>query len=285
MAYFLLVHKNPEQVSRLIGRLYSPSDYFYIHKDLGKPMSGWEIIPQKYSGGNLILTSKYRIGGAHVGRGGYLGSYAVVQATLAGMNWFRSYDYDHFIFLSGQCYPLKPLTKIKQELGKKNVAYMEYFKLPSKVWEGENWGLDRINYYYITIGSVNIRLPRLNKTLPNNLEPYGGSLYFCLPKRFVDYALDYIADHPEIMRFYRYSKIPDEGFFQTIIMNSPLRSDVVNDHKRYFHWDGTHPSTLRKKDFKELVESDKWFAKRFDVDVDKDILDLLDRYQPDRSTS
>lgn len=280
IVYFLLVHKNPEQVSRLVERLYSPADYFYIHKDKGKPWQGWETISQKYRGGNVVLASKYRIGRkfpGRGGRGGYPGDFELILATLDGMNWCRTFDYDYFIFLSGQCYPIKPLTMIKDELVRRNVAYMEYFKLPSTHWAGENGGLDRINYYYITIWRKNIRVPRLNKTLPYSLVPYGGSLYFCLPKRFVNYALDYMSSHPAIVRFYRWSRLASEMFFQTIIMNSPLGSDVVNDHKRYFRWERTHTSILSKRDFEELVASQKWFAKKFDIDFDKDILDLLDR--------
>jgi hypothetical protein len=209
-----------------------------------------------------------------------MGTFGLVEATLDGMNYWRHSEYHYFVHLSGQCYPIKPLTTIREELRRSEAAYMESFKLPSKVhWTDENGGLDRINYNHFRLWKWRIRIPRLNRTLPYNLEPYGGSHYFCLTKRCVDYVLDYLPEHPEIISFFRRSRIPEEMFFQTIIMNSPLRSEVVNEHKRYFRWEkgGGHPSVLRKTDFKELVESDKWIAKKFDIDIDKDILDLLDR--------
>jgi hypothetical protein len=31
IAYSLLVHKNPKQVSRLITNIYSPSDFFHVN--------------------------------------------------------------------------------------------------------------------------------------------------------------------------------------------------------------------------------------------------------------
>ena len=33
---------------------------------------------------------------------------------------------------------------------------------------------------------------------------------------------------------------------------------------------------FRKEDFNDIAQSDKLFARKFDIDIDKDILDLLD---------
>jgi hypothetical protein len=277
IAYCIIVHKNPEQVSRLISRIYDPSDYFFIHKDKSKPSHGWESL-QKYPKENVLFTSKYNLGGGYLSRGGYPGGFEFLQATLDAMNWCHSFDYDYFINLSGQCYPITRLAEIKGTLQKTNAAYMEYFRLPANIDWGANGGLDRLNYFYIRVWNRSIRLRWPKRALPYSLKPYGGSLYSCLPKRFVDYILDYLATHPKILRFYRYSNIPAEMFLQTIIMNSSLGVDVVNDHKRYFHWEGTHPSILRKADFEHMVQSEKWFAKTFDMNIDKDVLDLLDNF-------
>jgi len=219
--------------------------------------------------------------------------FRMVEATLDAMNYCRNLDYDYFLLLSGQCYPIKPLRVIKQELEKKNVAFIEYFKLPSTVhWVHEQGGLDRIKYYTIYLGKqeLPIRIPRLNRNLPYHLEPYGGSYWSCLPKRFVDYVLDYVSNHPKIVNFYKYCHMPGEMFFQTIIMNSALKCDVVNDDRRYIPWPsspaepGGHPAILRKEDFNQIMRSGKLFARKFDATIDNDILDLIDgEIQQDRS--
>jgi len=270
IAFCLIAHKNPEQVARLIERIYSRSDYFYIN---GPSDDRWAAALREYHDGNtLFAPSRSETS---------WGSFGLVEATLDGMNHFRSLDYDYFVNLTGQCYPIKSVNVMREELGKKNVAYMEYFKLPSSRWEKENGGLDRIRYYHIRLGESRsvrwIRIPRLNRTLPHGLEPYGGSHYFCLPKRFVNYVQEYVSNHPEIVRFYRHCRIPDEMFFQTIIMNSPLRSDVVNDDRMFLVWKGKrNPEILREKDFEEMVRSDKLFARKFDINIDERILDLVD---------
>lgn len=268
IAYFLPVYKYPEQVSRLIARIYSPLDCFYVHKDKGTPFYGWENIFDTYRSGNFLFIAKYKMG---------WGTFRMVEATLDAMNYFSTFDYDYFINLSGQCYPIKPISMIKEELAKQNVADIECFKLPSSKWT--NGGLDRINYFYFRVWQRhNIRIPLLKRTLPCNLEPYGGFTWFMLPKRFVNYILDYVSGHPEILRFYRYCEIPEEMFFATIIMNSPLKSDVVNDNKRYILWKKKpSPEILRKGDFDEIMRSRKLFARKFDINIDKDILDLIDK--------
>jgi len=290
IAYCMLVYKNPEQVSRLIERIYSPSDYFYVHRDkrregvlrkYGRCPSDerWEGLLRKYRNGNVLFASKYKTPRC---------SFKVVEGVLDAMNYCRHFDYDYFVFLSGQCYPIKPVSKIKDELARRSVAYMEYFRLPSSHWEGENAGLDRIRYYHIATGDerCGIRIPRLNRTLPYGLQPYGGGYHCCLPRRFVEYVQDYVSNHPKIISFYRYCWMPAEMFFHTIIMNSALKCDVVNDHRWYIRWlrrghprwlGHGHPAILRKEDFNDIMRSDKLFARKFDISIDRDVLDLIDR--------
>jgi hypothetical protein len=280
IAYCMLVYKNPEQVSRLIESVYSPSDFFYVHVDKRnedmlrkygrRPWRQWEGLLPKQT--NVFLDSTYKTPRS---------SFKVVEAVLNVMDRCRGSHYDYFVNLTGQCYPIKPLSKIRDELKKRSVAYMRFWKLPSPHWEGENGGLDRIHYYHVATGDERcwIRIPRLNRTLPYGLQPYGGGWMFILPRRFVEYILDYASNHPEIMSFYKYCWMPGEMFFQTIIMNSTLKCDVVNDHRWYVRWSGrsSHPLVLRKEDFNELTQSDRLFARKFDITVDTDILDLIDR--------
>jgi hypothetical protein len=123
-------------------------------------------------------------------------------------------------------------------------------------------------------------VPRLTKKLPYNMQPYGGSAWFCLPKRHIDYVLDFVSRNPKILSFYKRSLASDEMFFQTIIMNSPLKDEVVNENEWYIDWsrarDG-HPPVLTKADLPLLLASGKLFARKFDITVDSEVLDLIDK--------
>lgn len=222
-------------------------------------------------GENLILASNY-------GR-----SYGTTfLANLDAMRVFSEFQYDYFVNLSGQCYPLMPITQIKEHLGSRSVAHIEHFRLPVAYpldW-GPRGGLHRINYRWFRFLGRDIRVPRLSKNLPYNMHPYGGPAWFCLPKRHADYVLDFVSRHPKIVGFYKRSHIADEMFFQTIIMNSPLKDEVMNKDEWYIDWSRSrngHPPILTKADLPSLLASGKLFARKFDVTVDSEVLDLIDK--------
>ena len=80
------------------------------------------------------------------------------------------------------------------------------------------------------------------------------------------------------LKFWKYARIPDESFFQTLFLNSHLKNKLVNDNFRYIVWtSGPHPEILQKSDFDQLIYSKKLFARKFDATVDLDILDRIDR--------
>ena len=80
------------------------------------------------------------------------------------------------------------------------------------------------------------------------------------------------------MSFFRHVKIPDEIFMQTMLLNSPLRDNVVGQDVHYLDWShgGAHPKTLGTEDSSRIVESGKLFARKFDVQYDSKVLDMLD---------
>jgi hypothetical protein len=73
--------------------------------------------------------------------------------------------------------------------------------------------------------------------------------------------------------FWRWTCCPEENFFQTLIMNSRFRDWVIADNKREIVWPG--PKTFTMADYAYLKASPKFFARKFDMDVDRSILARL----------
>ena len=139
IAYCLLVHKNPKQVGRLIRNIYCSSDFFHVNvfgNNFTKEF--WKKELREFEGDNFFVTFE---------PGKSWGTFALVEATLSSMRKFACFDYDYFINLSGQCYPLKSIDSIKRFLQETGSAYMGYFKLPSSCWDN-NGGLGRFQYSY-----------------------------------------------------------------------------------------------------------------------------------------
>jgi hypothetical protein len=278
IAYCILTYKEPERVARLVNRLQTDTDFMYIHFDtmIGKQrFKEWKkFIEMKCPQKNIEIVSKFRC---------KWGSFGQVDATLSAMKYYEDYNYDYFINLSGECYPLKPPEVIKKELNGQNCGFMEFFRIPYGSWwrgglnriKNRFYFIPRMGYPYVRIFSI----PRLKKGLPCGLEPYGGRGGFCLPKEHVSYVIQFVEKNPNVRKFFKRTLIPDEIFFQTILMNSPLRSKVVNDNKRYidFATKDAHPKILTKDDLGNMKKSGKLFARKFNLDVDKDILDIIDQ--------
>ena len=87
-------------------------------------------------------------------------------------------------------------------------------------------------------------------------------------------------DHPEFVSFFRRVFIPDELFFQTILVNSELRNRIVNDDLRYMRWTatGSGPEVLRVDDFDRLRDTESLFARKFDQGVDGRVLELIEEH-------
>src|SRR3546814_9198202 len=99
---------------------------------------------------------------------------------------------------------------------------------------------------------------------PMNMILTGRAQWMTLCADHVRYVLSYIYKNPQVARFFKYTWGPDEFFFQTILFNSPFRSDIINDNLRYIDWTegAASPKVLTRKDFEELVNSGKLYARK-----------------------
>jgi hypothetical protein len=95
------------------------------------------------------------------------------------------------------------------------------------------------------------------------------------------YVLTYIEKNPAFYYFYKYTYVPDEMFFQTLILNSTedsIKSNIINRNFRYFIFKqgAGEPTVFTIENLQALLDSDRFIARKFDITIDKDILDKLD---------
>lgn len=275
IAYFISAYKAPESVIRIVNVLNRESDYFYIHFDKAKSQDfeSWKRqIEKECHTKNLKIVSEFDCKWSFFG---------IVDATLSAMSFFETLNYDYFINLTGECYPLKSTDEISETLAEKKFGFLTFWKLPYEGWY--KGGMNRINnrfyalpkrgYPYVRL----IQIPRFRKKLPCNLEPYGGWSLCCLPKDLVSYIVEFTKKNPQIRTFFKRAHAPSELFVQTILMNSPFKDRIINDNKRYIDFIEAHPRTLTIRDF-ELFKKGEWlFGRKFNPNIDKKILDQIDK--------
>lgn len=94
---------------------------------------------------------------------------------------------------------------------------------------------------------------------------YKGYVYCHLHKDFVNYLLDFWDSHPEYLRDLKTRGIPEEFFFQNIIMNSAFRNSVISDPLTLDDWHsgrGGYPAVLDYSDISNSSNSDHIFARK-----------------------
>jgi hypothetical protein len=108
VAYFLMVHKHPKQVRRLIERSNFPGSVFWVHVDAKSDM---ESFAREMSG---CLNVHFVVNRCN----GDWGWFPFVQANIEGIRAIEAsgFDYDHLVILSGQDYLLCDNADLVQRL-------------------------------------------------------------------------------------------------------------------------------------------------------------------------
>ena len=125
-----------------------------------------------------------------------------------------------------------------------------------------------------------IGIRRSRSPFSNDFHCYKGSDWFTLSYKCLEYIQQFIEDNPKFLKYYQKTIHASESFVHTILMNNHSLK-ICNDNIRYIQWhspDSKSPITLRTHDFDRIVSSNKLFARKFDINVDTQILDMLDQH-------
>jgi hypothetical protein len=271
VAYIVSAYKLPQQLVRLVRRLHTENATFAIHVDAktsrqvyGAMVDGTRELDR------VFFVERHRC---------HWGGWGHVRATLKGMERLYSggAEFEYAVLLTGQDYPLRSARAIEGFLaGSGGRSYMSRWRLPSERWPGRG-GLDRLERRHL-VGPrhLHVVLPG-RRRLPLGLEPWGGSPYWCLARPALDHVRAVVGERRDVVRFFERAYIPDELFFQTILMSSTLAETVVDSNVRYLDWSRRPaPAILGVGDLEAMFASGALFARKFDFTLDGKILDLLD---------
>jgi hypothetical protein len=293
LAFVILAHKNARQVARLFRAVHRSGDVVVLHFDrradpalhrLGRELA------RTHS--NVVLLRSRSIFW-----GGYQIAAVQIEAIAAALR--ISDHWHHFINLTGQDFPIKPIGQLDAYLAAQpNANYVSWFDpLASPLWQNARERLTR--YYFewpwlervLRLRGVGRRLrqllhwqnqlphiPGLSRKWPE-FQYYGGANQVVLSRS----GARYLSTDPAALRIVRWLKhaaLVDEIVFQTVLLNGPLAPTVINDHLHEidFPAHSPHPRTFRSDDFDRLVQSPDFFARKFDEAVDAQILDRLTQH-------
>lgn len=111
------------------------------------------------------------------------------------------------------------------------------------------------------------RILFINRKPPFNYKIHKGMVYVSITKAFSNYIVSFLGSK-EGSKFFSWLKwtfVPEEFFFQTILMNSPLCNTCVNNNFRFALWKEKHgcqPGILDENDFETIKISNYFFARK-----------------------
>lgn len=109
---------------------------------------------------------------------------------------------------------------------------------------------------------------------------YKGMLWCSMPIHVCKYVVNYIEDNPQFSEDLKHCILPEEFFFQTIIMNSKYKSNVVPTHLRYVDWsyrNGNSPAVLDETDFTKFKDSNNIFIRKVATGMSDELITLIDQ--------
>lgn len=271
IAYLILMHRYPSQFKRLFKAIYHADNVYVIHVDKRSGEAMQTEIKEFLSAypNAAILKSKKAL----------WGGYSLVDAELRGMKELlrMGKTWQFFINLSAQDFPLKSQADIHGFL--KRHSGKDFIKLSNQKKVRPDT-LHRIENYVTESEDEILSEPVQKRTFLKGVTPYIGNQWMIVSRRFCDF----VCHNSEVDRFkdfYRNTLIADEGFFQTVMMNTSYKPILVNDDKRTIDWIPMGTIKLRPRDFtskdaKYLMASPGLFARKFDEHVDANILSILE---------
>lgn len=217
------------------------------------------------------------------------GNVSLIQAELSLFELASQVRHSYYHLISGNDLPLHSQDYIHKYFEDKNSEFigfspcwnvrervfchnlfMQYMRCPNRYVRG---CLQKIR---LLSNKVQILLGYKRK-LPN-FGFYAGCEWVSVTH---DFVLALLEKRNEIFQMYKYSYCPDEIYKQTFAFNSEFRNRIydMNDEfhgcMREIDWKRSCPYTWRKVDFEYLKSTEKLFARKFDEDVDSDIIDML----------
>ena len=172
------------------------------------------------------------------------GGFSLLRAELdlLALAFHDVQEFDYYVLLSGSDYPIRSNEYIQEFFASGRVdAYMDAFEMPSEEFGKPLWRLTRYQFdVHQSSSSLGHRvLNQINKVLRRlgpsrdfakhfeGRQPYAGSTWWSLSAKAAGIALETAEESSDLLKFYKHTSVPDEMFFQTVLMNSPVRDNVV----------------------------------------------------------
>ncbi|MBF4492878.1 hypothetical protein IR010_10030 [Flavobacterium sp. MR2016-29] len=285
-AVLITAYKNYNHLEEIINS-FDVNFELFIHIDKKSNISDIELANlRKYEIVKLV-EQKYK-----VNWGGFNHLKSILYLTQEA---FKNKEMAYFHLISGHDFPIKKSDYFLDFFKNTDVEYITYGNVPT-IGAADNGNMDRIEYYnfYDLLNAKNSkenakirRLVRIQKrlgikrkiasTMP---KLYCGSTWWSLSRDCVSYVIDFTKNNKSVLNRFKHTLCSEEFYFQTVIMNSPFAKKAANNNLRHIDWiarNGNNPAVLDETDYDKLVQTDAFFARKFEYPMS---IGLLEKIKP-----
>lgn len=279
-AYLIMCHSNFKILAKLVSALDNPRNDIYIHVD--SKVNSLNKLKKMLTVKKATLTFTRRI---NVNWGGF----SQIKAELILLEEATKNEHAYYHLMSGVDMPLKSQEEIFRFFD--DNQGQEFIGIDEISEDGEAFSA-RIKYYHLLqdiIGrnsGVHIAIAekieqmllkfqavmKVNRLKSVSTPIYKGANWFSITHPLAEYLLN---NKKLIKQLFGNGLCADELFLQTITMASPYAGNVVNDTLRYIDWNRGFPYIFKMEDYNELVSSPKLFVRKFDENVDMEVVERL----------
>ena len=157
------------------------------------------------------------------------GTWSVVDATLHAAERLLATqpDVTHVCLISGDSIPIKPLETLSDFLARNPATdFIESVSVTEASWVRDGLEQERFSLFFPApwkrrkwLFDALVRVQRLagvQRKVPDDLAPHIGGQWWCLTRKTLTAILG-SKRRERYRRFFKYSWIPDEAYFQTLV--------------------------------------------------------------------
>ena len=296
IAYICLCHMDPDFIARTAKTLQYESDGFFIHVD-----NKQDVAPFKAACAGLpnVHFVEERIDN-------YWGGYNSIVATMRTMQLAQATDdYDRFVLLQGQDYPLFSPKELHEFFDAHRTTEFCRARNVSTSTKKKDymkccgfWLMDtkkefpivllRGLFHRFNLLGIKYRPARF-KNNGRIWDVYHGQAQFSLTKECVKYILDIFENDQAYNKFMKHRFPPDEIYIHTLVHNSPFRENLWQNviirrsgeetvlNLTYFEYPYYVAVFKDREDYKWLRETGCLFVRKVNSST-PELLDEIDKH-------
>ena len=286
-AFLIAAHDTPYVLERLMRLLDDERNDLYLHIDAKARGLDAGAFARLCRRSRVIVMPRRKV---------YWGEYSQVESALRMMrSALERGDYAYLHHLSGSDLPLKSNDEIHrffgENAGREFVSFYEYSSSKHervKYWYPYYRFLRSPNRLVRAVDRVGRngaiaaqRLVRSDRTRRFGVDVKTGSDWYSISAGLASHLID---SEPAIRRWFKVSFSPSELYVQTAVWNSDFRTrvydydDPCRGNARLIDFErgeGSSPLTWRQEHLPELLESEAIFARKFDPEVDQEVIERV----------